>query len=156
MYSIFSSIIRQAKMQLTTHTDYSLRLLIYLALLDNDQTGTVQQAADHYGISANHLAKVAQTLVQLGYVQSLRGRGGGLKLILPADDINLGEIVRSTENLQLLECFGGESTCPIVPACNLKRILAIAQTAFLETLDEYTLADLVSNRRQLIKMLEVA
>ncbi len=127
-----------------------------IALLDNDQTGTVQQAADHYGISANHLAKVAQTLVQLGYVQSLRGRGGGLKLILPADDINLGEIVRSTENLQLLECFGETSSCPIVPACNLKRILAKAQAAFLEALDEYSLSDLVSNRRQLIKMLEVA
>lgn len=156
MYSIFSLIFRQAKMQLTTHTDYSLRLLIYLALLDNNQTGTVQLAADHYGISSNHLAKVAQTLVQLGYVQGQRGRGGGLKLAMSADEINLGDIVRKTENLQLLECFGEESTCPIVPACNLKRVLANAQTAFLEVLDGFSLADLVTNRKQLIKLLEVA
>ncbi|NNE38789.1 MAG: Rrf2 family transcriptional regulator [Gammaproteobacteria bacterium] len=143
-------------MQLTTHTDYSLRLLIYLALLDKKQTGTVQLAADHYGISANHLAKVAQTLVQLGYVHSLRGRGGGLKLALSADEINLGDIVRKTENLQLLECFGEQSSCPIIPACNLKRVLASAQTAFLEILDDYNLADLVTNRKQLIKLLQVA
>jgi len=143
-------------MQLTTHTDYSLRLLIYLAIIGDDTTGTIQLAADSYGISANHLAKVAQTLVQLGYIQSLRGRGGGLKLALTANKINLGEVVRNTENLRLLECFGEDSSCPIVPACNLKRVLAIAQNAFLETLDGYSLADLVSNRRQLIKLLEVS
>ncbi len=143
-------------MQLTTHTDYSLRLLIYLAIIGDDTTGTIQLAADSYGISANHLAKVAQTLVQLGYIQSLRGRGGGLKLALPANKINLGDVVRNTENLRLLECFGEDSSCPIVPACNLKRVLAIAQNAFLETLDDYSLADLVSNRRQLNKLLEVS
>jgi len=143
-------------MQLTTHTDYSLRLLIYLAIIGDDTTGTIQLAADSYGISANHLAKVAQTLVQLGYIQSLRGRGGGLKLALTANKINLGEVVRNTENQRLLECFGEDSSCPIVPACNLKRVLAIAQNAFLETLDGYSLADLVSNRRQLIKLLEVS
>lgn len=156
MYSIFSLIFRQAKMQLTTHTDYSLRLLIYLAIIGDDTTGTIQLAAERYGISANHLAKVAQTLVQLGYIQSLRGRGGGLKLAFPASEINLGEVVRNTENLRLLECFGETSNCPIMPACNLKRILAIAQNAFLETLDDYSLADLVTNKKQLVGLLEVA
>ena len=143
-------------MQLTTHTDYSLRLLIYLAILEEDKPGTVQAAARHYGISSNHLAKVAQTLVQLGYVDSLRGRGGGLRLAKSIETIGLGRVVRETENLQLLECFGTNSTCPIIPACKLKQIMADAQLAFLAVLDRYTLADLVHNRSSLHKLLDIA
>jgi Rrf2 family nitric oxide-sensitive transcriptional repressor len=143
-------------MQLTAHTDYSLRLLIFLAIARNGHTGTVQSAANHYGISVNHLAKVAQTLVQLGYIHSLRGRGGGLKLAKPVKDISLGEVVRQTENLQLLECFGENSSCPIVSACNLKRVLANAQQEFLNVLDQYSLADLTSNKLKLRKLLDVA
>ncbi len=143
-------------MQLTAHTDYSLRLLIYLAVIPSDQQATVQHAAKRYGISANHLAKVAQTLVQLGYVHSLRGRGGGLKLAVSATNIRLGHVVRQTENLQLLECFGPESICPIEPACNLKRVLVKAQHAFLEVLDNYTLSDLTNNRDKLSSLLNVA
>jgi Rrf2 family nitric oxide-sensitive transcriptional repressor len=156
LYIISPVKIRQVDMQLTTHTDYSLRLMIYLAILPEEETGTVQSAAKHYGISANHLAKVAQTLVQLGYIRSLRGRGGGLKLAKPTGEIKLGKVVRETENLQLLECFGKDSTCPIVPACKLKQVLAEAQNAFLEVLDGYSLHDLVINKSRLLRLLDVA
>lgn len=143
-------------MQLTIHTDYSLRLLIYLVVHRGDRPPTVQDAATRYGISVNHLAKVAQTLVQLGYVISHRGRGGGLELAQPANAIKLGDIVRQTENLQLLECFGPDSSCPIEPACNLKRVLGKAQKAFLDVLDNYTLADLTSNKGKLRALLDAA
>jgi len=143
-------------MQLTTHTDYALRLLIYLAIAPAEHQCTVQMAASRYRISANHLAKVAQTLVQLGYIHSLRGRGGGLKLAVPVQAITLGKLVRQTENLQLLECFGADPACPIEPACNLKRVLARATQAFLDVLDGYTLADLTNNRDKLHRLLNVA
>ena len=90
-------------MQLTTHTDYSLRLLIYLGLSRDKAPATVQEIALSYGISANHIAKVAQTLTRLGYVKSLRGRGGGLVLAGDPERISVGEVVRQTENLKLLE-----------------------------------------------------
>lgn len=140
-------------MQLTTHTDYALRLLIYLALSEDDAPATVQQAALSYGISANHIAKVAQTLVQLGYIKSLRGRGGGLVLARPAEKIVVGEVVRQTENLRLLECFGPDSSCPIDPACILKGMLGRAQDAFLKELDRHTLADLIDNGEELRALL---
>lgn len=140
-------------MQLTTHTDYALRLLIYLATGEEKRAGTIQDAARRFDISANHLAKVAQTLVQKDYLISQRGRGGGLKLARSAEEINVGAVVRHTENLNLLPCFGEDNVCPIQPACKLKNVLGRAQQAFLEVLDEFTLADLITNRdtlRQLI------
>jgi len=143
-------------MQLTSHTDYSLRLLIYLTIIDNPEFSTVQAAADRYGISANHLAKVAQTLVQGGYIMSLRGRGGGLRLARPASEINIGTVVREIENQPLLDCFGPSSSCPIVPACILKQVLAGAQKAFLEFLDNFSLDDLVKNQGKLRKLLNAA
>lgn len=143
-------------MQLTTHTDYSLRLLIYLAVREDSMPATVQAAAERYAISANHMAKVAQTLVQYGYIHSQRGRGGGLRLAKPASQINIGAVVRRTENLRLLECFGPNSTCPIDPACSLKKILGHAQTAFLEVLDGYSLDALVTNDDELRGLLASA
>ncbi|WP_097458651.1 Rrf2 family transcriptional regulator [Mangrovitalea sediminis] len=136
-------------MQLTTHTDYALRLLIHLASKREDEPATVQDVAARYGISAHHVAKVAQTLGQLGYVHSQRGRGGGLELAMAPDSIRLGEVVRQTENLKILECFGPDSTCPIEPACRLKGILGDALQSFLAVLDRYVLADLVTNRDEL-------
>jgi Rrf2 family nitric oxide-sensitive transcriptional repressor len=134
-------------MHLTSHTDYSLRLLIYLALKPDHGQATVQEVATRYGISSNHVAKVAQKLVQLGYVVSHRGRGGGLALALAPEEINVGQVVRGTEPLELLECFGANSTCPIDPSCRLKGVLHEAQRAFLEVIDRYTLADLVGSHR---------
>lgn len=140
-------------MQLTTHTDYALRLLIFLAVRDADTPATVQVAATRYRVSAHHMAKVVQTLVGCGYVHSQRGRGGGLELARPAEQINVGDVVRHTENLRLLECFGPSSTCPIEPACNLKKLLGNAQEAFLAVLDGCSLAELASNRQQLRELL---
>jgi Rrf2 family nitric oxide-sensitive transcriptional repressor len=143
-------------LQLSTHTDYSLRLLIYLAITtDENQQVTVQDASDRYKISANHLAKVAQKLVQLGYVHGHRGRKGGLKLARPPEEIRLGQLVRETENLQLLQCFSPTPVCPIEPGCILKRILTQAQFAFLAVLDDCTLSDLVANNRKLNHLLQV-
>lgn len=140
-------------MQLTTHTDYALRLLIYLAVRDATEPARVQEVAARYAISSHHVAKVAQTLVQLGYIHSYRGRGGGLLLAVPVETINIGTLVRQTENLRLLECFGPDSTCPIDPVCGLKHVLGVAQQAFLAVLDGYTLDRLISNRAELSALL---
>lgn len=136
-------------MQLTTHTDYALRVLMFLALWERETPATVQEIALGYGVSANHISKVAQTLVQLGCIKSLRGRGGGLMLAQATGDIRVGAIVRETENLKLLECFGPNSPCPIDPACTLKKIFGRAQEAFLEELDRYTLTDLINNGNEI-------
>ncbi|WP_288132327.1 Rrf2 family transcriptional regulator [Microbulbifer sp.] len=140
-------------MQLSTHTDYSLRTLIYLVLKEGERPVTVQEIARDYAISVNHMAKVAQTLSQLGYVKSLRGRGGGLVLAETPAAISVGALVRETENLKLLECFGPSSSCPIEPGCKLKNVLKKAQKAFLAVLDEYTLEDLIKNDRELENLL---
>ena len=111
-------------MQLTTHTDYSLRLLIYLGLSRDKAPYHGAGNRAELRISANHIAKVAQTLTRLGYVKSLRGRGGGLVRPSDPERISVGEVVRQTENLKLLECFGENSSCPIDPACTLKKCWA--------------------------------
>jgi len=131
-------------MHLTLHTDYALRLLMYLALRP-DRRCTIEEIAAAYGISRNHLMKVALTLTREGFVESLRGRNGGLLLAAAPAAINLGTVVRGTEdNFTLVECFdGATNTCCLAPACLLKRPFAAAVKAFLATLDEYTLADLI-------------
>lgn len=139
-------------MKLTIHTDYALRLLMYLAV-DELPMPTVRSVSAYYGVSSTHLAKVAQLLVQLGYVTSARGRHGGLRLERLPETIGLGRLVRETENLVLLECFGEHSTCRIESACRLKGILYQAQQAFLDVLDHYTLADLVSHPHELRALL---
>lgn len=143
-------------MQLTTHSDYAMRLLIYLAIHPGDKPATVKDAAERYGISTNHLAKVAQKLVQEKIVLSQRGRGGGLRLALQPADINIGKLIRKTENLELLECFGDQCACPIDNVCILYSALRKAQIAFLEVLDGYTLEDVVKNKSRLRESLNVA
>lgn len=143
-------------MQITTHTDYALRLLILLALhRSDDRPVTVPEAARRYGVSANHMAKVAQTLVHQGWADSSRGRGGGLSLAVAPDQLGLGEVMRATENLRLLECFGPDSTCPIDGYCRLADVLRRGRDAFLEVLDGYTLADIVTNRDDLLRLLDI-
>jgi Rrf2 family nitric oxide-sensitive transcriptional repressor len=143
-------------MQLTAHTDFALRLLIYLAIHPQDKPATVKDAAERYGISINHLAKVAQKLVQEGVVESQRGRGGGLKLALPPEEINIGQLVRKTENMELLECFASDCSCPILSVCSLYGVLRKAEKAFLDVLDQYSLADIVKNKLRLIDKLQIA
>lgn len=140
-------------MQLTTHTDYAFRLLIYLAVMKTNSPLTVHDASRRYGISTSHLAKVAQNLVQHGYINSQRGRGGGLSLALDPADINLGEVVRTIETFNLVECFGDESMCKIQQDCRLAGVIYEAKEAFLQVLERYTLADLVERKPKMEKML---
>lgn len=135
-------------MRLTLHTDYALRVLIRLAV-EPEQMHTVESIAQRYGISHHHLTKVAQTLVQAGFVESVRGRHGGLRLAGAPETIQLGEVVRATEqDLALVECFEPEGGgCVIAGACGLQRVLHEAMGAFFEVIDRYTLADLLARPR---------
>ena len=140
-------------MRLSQHTDYALRLLMYLAVHEQ-RPATVPEVAAVYGISSNHLAKVAQQLVHHGWVQSIRGRGGGLRLACDPESVGLGDVIRQTErSITLVECMGEDSTCPIEPACDLKGVLGEALEAFLAVVDRYTLADLLQQRDALVPLM---
>lgn len=142
-------------MRLTTYTDYSLRVLMRLALTPGQLT-TIAEIAATYGISEHHLMKVVHHLGLAGYVETTRGRGGGMKLAKNAADIKVGEVVRRMEpDLELVACFRADERCAISPACTLAAVLGDALEAFLAVLDRYTLADLVSRPRQLARLLGV-
>jgi Rrf2 family nitric oxide-sensitive transcriptional repressor len=142
-------------MRLTTFTDYSLRVLIYLAV-SNDEHPTIREISERYGISRNHLMKVVQELSQRGYVIALRGKNGGLRLNNAPADIGIGTLIREMENdLALAECLGENNQCILTPACQLKAVLAEALQAFFRTLDAYTLEDILPGRKraELVKIL---
>ena len=143
-------------MRLTVYTDYALRLLMYLAIKD-DGLATIAEVAESYDISRNHLMKVAHQLGVAGYVATVRGRSGGLKLARPAVDINLGDVVRHSEqDMALVPCMSPvDAACAIRPSCLLKRALDKATAAFLAVLDDYTLGDLVKPRHALRGLLEI-
>ncbi|MEW5687834.1 MAG: Rrf2 family transcriptional regulator [Pseudomonadota bacterium] len=134
-------------MRLSLHTDYALRALIYLASM-REPSATAGAIAASYRISQNHLVKVLQRLRTLGYVETTRGRGGGVRLAKAPADIGLGEVVRRTEDLgEIVECFNPETnTCPVAPVCLLPRRLNEAMEAYLAVLDRYTIADVSANR----------
>ncbi len=134
-------------MRLTTFSDYSFRVLIYLGAAP-DGLATIEQISAAYGISANHLMKVVHRLAQLGYIETVRGKGGGMRLARPPAAINVGEVLRATEDgFALVECMDSrEADCRIASACVLKRALGEALAAFLQALDRYTLADLLRSR----------
>ena len=131
-------------MQLTIFTDYGLRTLMFLAA-HRDRLCNVREVADHYGVSYNHLVKVVHRLAQLGYVESIKGKGGGIRLAKPPEKLKLGELVRALEpHMNIVECFSRETnTCRIAPICQLKHYLFDAQKSFLSSLDKRTLADTV-------------
>jgi Rrf2 family transcriptional regulator, nitric oxide-sensitive transcriptional repressor len=144
-------------MRITRYTDYSLRVLMYVAL-KGDELSTIGEIATSYGISKNHLMKVVQELNNKGYLIATRGKNGGLRLKGNPEDINIGALVRDTEqDLELVECFGSTNTCVITPVCQLKHVLAEALEAFFATLDQYTLADLLPNRKAavMVKLLRI-
>lgn len=143
-------------MQLTLYTDYSLRVLIYLGS-NPEQLVTISEIADSYGISRNHLVKVVHNLATQGFIQTTRGKGGGMRLGKVPGEINLGDLVRRTEGgFDLVECLNREkNTCPITPACALKGFVSEALDAFIAVLDKYTLADVVRNRTQLSNILRL-
>ncbi|MDD7972311.1 RrF2 family transcriptional regulator [Roseinatronobacter alkalisoli] len=130
-------------MQLSKFTDYALRVLL-LAASNTDRNTTIREAAAHYDISHAHLKKVVLHLSRHGYLAAERGHGGGFRLGMPAEQINLGVLIRSTEtDFALVECFTPESQCCIQPDCHLPRILAEALGAFLDVMDRYSLKDIV-------------
>ena len=134
-------------MQLTKYTDYALRVLISLGHCERT---TIAEIATTHGISENHLMKIVHALSKLGYIETLRGRGGGLKLAREPREIGVGEVVRSTEEtLSVVECLveGYAGDCRLNAGCGLKSVLREAQNAFLETLDGYSLEDLLPKRR---------
>ncbi len=130
-------------MRLTVYTDYSLRVLIYIAVKANG-AATIGEIAQAYGISRAHLMKVAHQLGVGGFIGTVRGRGGGLRLARPADEIVLGKVIRATEpDMALVPCFDPiRADCAILAPCVLKRALHEAQSRFFDVLDSYTIADL--------------
>jgi Rrf2 family nitric oxide-sensitive transcriptional repressor len=141
--------------RLTRFTDNALRCLIYLGLTDKGTTPAAK-IAQTMGMSEDHLVKVIQRLAHLGYVRTLRGRGGGIRLAMSPESINIGQVVRATEdNLCIATCFDKSShECPIAAACLLAGSLDAALRAFLAELDKRTLADLLTPRRQLNQLIE--
>ena len=146
-----------APMRMTLHTDYALRMLIYIATR-RDGTCTVNDVAEAYSLSRNHLLNVAQTLRDLDLVETTRGRAGGIRLARPPEAIAIGALVRATEEeFSLAECMQatGDGCCVLAPACRLKGMLHEALGAFLAVLDKYTLADIVRNRATLAPLLGI-
>ncbi|MBI1179787.1 MAG: Rrf2 family transcriptional regulator [Alphaproteobacteria bacterium] len=144
-------------MRLTQHTDYALRVLIHVGL-KRGGTSTIREIAESYGISRNHLMKVAHELGKLGLIVPTRGRGGGLALAAPPESLNVGDVVRQMEeSFALVECFkGADNTCPLAGLCRLERALGHALQAFLNALDGLTVADLLSNQAALADRLGIA
>lgn len=141
-------------MRMTLHTDYALRMLIYLAMRDG-RPCTVNDVAQGYGISRNHLLKVALGLARMGLVKTTRGRSGGLSLARRPGEINLGAVIRGMEeDFAVVECLqAGGGACAISPTCRLKGIVSEALEAYLAVFDRHTLADLSHNGGELATLL---
>ena len=146
-------------MQLSQFTDYALRTLI-LTALNADRRTTIDEVATAYGISKEHVRKVVQQLTRLGFLQATRGRGGGIRLGMPAERIRIGDVVRGTETtFAMAECLRpggrgpGADGCPIDGACRLTGMLRGAADAFLAELDRHSLADVTVNRAALLRQL---
>lgn len=142
-------------MQLTNYTDYGLRTLIALAV-HTPRKLQLREIADSYRISVHHLTKVVQRLAALGYVQTSRGKSGGVLLSRDPATIRIGTVVRQLEQLGLVECLrADESNCTIAPSCRLKTLLNRELQRFIDALDEHTLADLVAPKRELRGLLQL-
>lgn len=142
-------------MRLTLYTDYSLRVLLFLGAKEPDTLSTIKEISDAYGISKNHLMKVSHELGKMGYVETIRGRGGGIRLAKRPEEIGIGEVVRQTEeDFYLVDCFNPESIgCVISPVCNLKGALNKALHAYISILDEYKLSDFLHNKEEIAALL---
>ncbi|MGX9135532.1 Rrf2 family transcriptional regulator [Rummeliibacillus sp. JY-2-4R] len=142
-------------MRLTLYTDYSLRVLLYLGSMDSDKLATIKEISESYGISKNHLMKVTHELGKLGYIETIRGRGGGIRLAIKPEEIVIGKVIRQTEeDFYLVDCFNPESVgCIISPVCSLKGALNKAMHAYLAVLDEYTLSDFLHSKEEMAALL---
>lgn len=143
-------------MQLTTYTDYALRVLIFVGL-KGSELSTIPEISKSYDISRNHLMKVVHQLGRYGFLETVQGRGGGIRLAKPAEEIELGDVVRCTEeHFHLVPCFReATEVCTIEEACALRKALKAALAAFLAVLDDCTLADLLKPRRRLATLLAI-
>lgn len=140
-------------MHLTTFSDYTMRVMMYLGL-QRGQLVTISDIAQAYKISENHLMKVVHHLAQRGYIVTVRGKGGGLRLVREPNTVNIGEMIRSSEgDTGLLPCLDTSGTCCIQPSCKLMGILREAQVALFTVLDKYTLADLLQQEGPLSHIL---
>jgi Rrf2 family nitric oxide-sensitive transcriptional repressor len=142
-------------MKLTTFSDYTLRVLMFLAL-SRERLATIPEIAAAYGISENHLMKVVHQLARSGVIESVRGKGGGIRLARAPEDIRIGAVVRASEGAApIVECLSDDdaANCRIAPACRLAAVLVSAFEALFAKLDEYTLADLVHAPRKLEALL---
>lgn len=140
-------------MHLTTFSDYSMRVLMYLAVQPGQRV-TIGDIARRYQISDNHLTKVVHFLAKAGYIKTIRGKGGGLMLNRSVEEINLGEVIRKTEGDEgLLPCVQGQGDCCLIPVCKLTGILRESQQAMYQVLDKYTLADLLVDKAPLRQIL---
>jgi Rrf2 family nitric oxide-sensitive transcriptional repressor len=138
---------RENEVKLTRYTDYALRVLMHLAARP-ERLSSIGEIARTYRISQNHLMKVVHDLRKTGYLSAVRGRSGGIRLGKPPEQINIGEVVRHTEEgFDLLEC----GTCVIAPACGLTGVVSEALRAFLAVLDRYTLADVMAGRMEALR-----
>jgi Rrf2 family nitric oxide-sensitive transcriptional repressor len=133
-------------MQLSVFTDYSLRVLMFLGA-HPDRLSTISEIAEAYGISRNHLMKVVNRLSSVGYIETIRGKGGGMRLSRAPKMINLGDVVRHMEDrFDIVECFNEKhQDCPLLPACTLRSVLVDAHRNFMATLDRHTLQDVLGN-----------
>lgn len=139
-------------MRLTRYTDYAMRVLLYLGARQ-DRLCSIAEIAQAYGVSQNHLMKVVSDLVGAGYLVSVRGRFGGVRLARPPAEINIGAVVRHTEDgFDLVDC----GSCVIAPACGLTGALHQALAAFMKVLDGYTLENLLARRTDVSLLFERA
>ncbi len=139
-------------MRLTRYTDYAMRVLLYLGR-QPDKLASIAEVARAYRISQNHLMKVVNDLVNAGYLESVRGRNGGIRLARPPVEINVGALVRHTEDdFDLVNC----GSCLIAPACGLTSVLDEALLAFLNVLDSYSLADVLARKGDFAYLLHVS
>ena len=143
-------------MRLTSYTNFTLRILMVAAARRPALT-TIQEAAVGFGISKAHLVKCVHHLGVWGYLETVRGNGGGFRLARPPETISLGEVIRKTEDgFLLVECFDPrDNTCPLVDRCRLRPALERATEAFLSALDEMTLAEIIENGEDLLEVIDL-
>ena len=142
----------ETMMRLTLYTDFALRTLIQVALNDGKLT-TINDIARSFGISKQHLTKVVSDLGQKGYLDTVRGRGGGIRLRRLPRDINIGQVVREIEDGNVIGCLAARGYCPIERVCVLRNALRDATQAFFGVLDTYSLADLIRPKKALSSIL---
>lgn len=143
-------------MRLTRFTDYALRTLIYVGVR-SPHLCSIQQVAERYNVPQSHLTKIVHELGRKGYLETVRGRGGGMRLGREANQINLGQVVRDLEpDFNIVECFGpAKDNCCIEPVCSLGPILEEALEQFFKVLDKHTLEDLLASKRLLAELLAI-